>query len=62
MKVLGWYVVDKNNLAMACANEKDATLNAAQSDAEFPKSQPHRAVLLAEIEEAGVATGTNQQE
>ena len=56
MKVLGWYVVDRKDYAMRCADEEDATRVVSSCDRHFHNSAPHRAVLLAEIDESEIPT------
>lgn len=57
MKVLGWYVVDKDNFVYTCEDKADAEKNAKGMNREFwdmRKLGPHRAVLLAEIDESEI--------
>lgn len=58
MKVLGWYVVDKDNFVYTCEDKADAEQNAKGMNTEDPMSGfgPHRAVLLAEIDESEIPT------
>lgn len=61
MKVLGWYVVDTHGYLTPCDDEKQAKVLSDRCNirAVLASRSPHRAVLLAEIEEADVATETN---
>lgn len=44
-----WYCVSTDGMAMLCKDERDASLQAAESDALYPAHAPHRAVRLGDV-------------
>ena len=43
-----WYSVDKDGLATLCLDREDAEKAAAEANADWPRTGPHRAVRLVE--------------
>jgi hypothetical protein len=44
-----WYCVDANGLATRCVDQSDAQRVAIDANYMFPRSGPHRAVLLGDV-------------
>lgn len=44
-----WYCVDANGLATRCVDQSDAQRVAMDASYMFPRSGPHRAVLLGDV-------------
>ena len=44
-----WYCVGRNGIATLCADQQDAKSVAFESDAQWPREAPHRAVQLVDI-------------
>lgn len=44
-----WYCVDRDGVAMLCANRRDALAQAAENDDCWPQRAPYQAVLLGDV-------------